>query len=559
MPSGRASAAGDGPGPAAAGAGGARRGADSAAQPGAGSVGGGALRAPRPLRLALSLRALLLLFLVNLLGFTAAGALLVGEIGKQQEAQALGLYTDFLRTLRASIRPERELNVASILSWPGWTEVEDALLVDRNLSAGPSGVPLPQGIVLNPLGRFHRPLGDSEREILPALARSIELGVESEVAGGWVIPIPIQGRNWGACWFRLPAKERLLPLVQSLLPGFLVSTLLLSAATFLALRRLVLEPVAELHRAAQGLERGQLSARVSLHGSTAELAELGAAFNRMAERVQGFNRELELEVERATQQARLAERAALTQRRLAAMGELAAGIAHEINNPLGGLTNAVRALETKPLDPERRERYFKLLREGLERIQTIVARVLSAAPRPSQARPVALLEIARDALLLVAHRARGRGVRLGLRLGPRELDPEAPGSVEDSLATRVLGAHNELAQAVLNLLANALDALEGGVGKRLPGPPEVTLELLDQGAEVWLSVRDNGPGAAAEDLARARDLFFTTKEVGRGTGLGLAIVHAVAEAHGGRLVLESEAGAGFCATLVLPRGTPPTA
>jgi signal transduction histidine kinase len=510
-------------------------------------------------RLALSARALLLLFLVNLLGFSAAGALLVREIGAQQEAQALGLYSDFLRTLRATIRPERELNVASILTWPGWTEVEDALLVDRNLIPGPSGVPIPQGIVLNPVGRVRRPLGDGDREILPALARSIEIGQENEVAGGWVVPIPIEGRNWGACWFRLPEQDRILPLVQNLLPGFLVSTLLLSAATFLALRRLVLEPVAELHRAAQGLERGQLSARVPLSSGAGELSELGATFNRMAERMEGFSRELERQVELATEQARMAERAALTQRRLAAMGELAAGIAHEINNPLGGLTNAVRALETKQLDPERRARYLALLSEGLERIRAIVMRVLSTAPRPSEPRPVVLLEVARDALLLVAHRARQQGVELALRFGPRELEPEGALDGQDRAATRLLGAHNELAQAVLNLVANALDALEGGVGERLSGPPRVVLALEQQGGELWLSVRDNGPGAPAEALARARDLFFTTKEVGRGTGLGLSIVHAIAEAHGGRLLLESEAGAGFCATLILPCGAPPPA
>jgi signal transduction histidine kinase len=547
MPAGQPSAAGGDPG---AGQEGAR---PTAGAPPAQARGG------RPPRLALSARALLLLCLVNLLGFSAAGALLVREIGAQQEAQALGLYSDFLRTLRATIRPERELNVASILTWPGWTQVEDALLVDRNLIPGPSGVPIPQGIVLNPVGRVRRPLGDGDREILPALARAIEIGQESEVAGGWVVPIPIQGRNWGACWFRLPDEERILPLVQSLLPGFLVSTLLLSAATFLALRRLVLEPVAELHRAAQGLERGELSARVPLSSGAGELSELGAAFNRMAERMEGFSRELELQVEHATQQARLAERAALTQRRLAAMGELAAGIAHEINNPLGGLTNAVRALETKQLDPQRRERYLALLREGLERIRTIVARVLSTAPRPSQPRPVVLLEVARDALLLVAHRAREQGVALVLRLGARELEPEAALDVQDVASTRVLGAHNELAQAVLNLLANALDALEGGVGARLAERPRVELALEPHGGELWLSVRDNGPGAPAEALARARDLFFTTKEVGRGTGLGLSIVHAIAEAHGGRLVLESEAGAGFCATLVLPCGALPPA
>jgi signal transduction histidine kinase len=493
---------------------------------------------------------------INLLAFAAAGALLVRELGQQQAAQALELYADFLRSLRSQIRPERELNVASILAWPGWAEVEDALLVDARLAPGSGSVPIAQGIAINPVGRMRRPLHSADAQLLTALAKSIATGSEFEVAGGRVVPIPIQGENWGACWFRLPPRARMGALVKSLAPGFLVSTMLLIGATFLGLRRLVLQPVAALHSAAERIESGDLGARVELGGQVGELSELGATFNRMATRVEGFSRELESQVQRATEQARVAERVALTQQRLAALGELAAGIAHEINNPLGGLTNAVRALQAKPLDEQRRERYLELLRDGLERIQAIVQRVLHTAPRRTEPRPVALIEVARDALLLVAHRAQNQGVQLELEVAGQAYESEQLPGAELLRHTEILGARNELAQALLNLLSNALDALEAGPGPLARGPARILVALAWAEYEVRLEVRDNGSGARPEDLARARDLFFSTKDVGRGTGLGLSIVHAIAESHGGQLILESELGAGFSAGLRLPRVPP---
>ena len=103
----------------------------------------------------------------------------------------------------------------------------------------------------------------------------------------------------------------------------------------------------------------------------------------------------------------------MTQRRLAAMGELAAGIAHEINNPLGGMRNAVESLEMGDLDPERRERYLALVDGGLSRIQGIVGKLLRFTPRSGLSEEVFLFaDAARDAVALIEHRAGSEGVAL---------------------------------------------------------------------------------------------------------------------------------------------------
>ena len=154
--------------------------------------------------------------------------------------------------------------------------------------------------------------------------------------------------------------------------------------------------------------------------------------------------------------------------------------------------------------------------------------------------------MARDALALVRHRATGIGVELGLELDGRAL-PVVGG--EPDGACPAWGARNELGQAVLNLLGNALDALEeAGTGGRMA----VRLETRGEGGPAC-TVVDDGPGMTDEVRERARDLFFTTKEVGKGSGLGLAIVDRIAAAHGGRLVLAAADGGGLAARIELPR------
>jgi signal transduction histidine kinase len=147
-----------------------------------------------------------------------------------------------------------------------------------------------------------------------------------------------------------------------------------------------------------------------------------------------------------------------------------------------------------------------------------------------------------DAMGLVQHRAAEQRVSIGLT---------CEGSAADALERMrklppVLGEANVLAQAVLNLLVNSLDALEGASGGR------IGIDVARAGSEIVLSVQDDGPGVSEEELPHVADAFYTTKEVGKGTGLGLAIVHNVAASHGGRVVLRSTPGEGFRAEIHLP-------
>jgi signal transduction histidine kinase len=386
-----------------------------------------------------------------------------------------------------------------------------------------------------------------------------------------VLPITLRtGERWGACWYRPHAARGVaVTVIGRILPWFAVTLLVATLIMLFAVRRLVIDPVTSLAAAAGRVEGGDLSARAVEPARNDELASLVRGFNAMAAQVEHFSASLEREVEVATDQARRAETAAMTQRRLAATGELAAGIAHEINNPLGGLLNAMERLERQDLTLERRKEYVALVRSGLGRIRETVGRLLRLTPRAPEVGQVYLAGPIGDALGLVRHRALLQSVRFVLADGhgaardafardgrPGEVSGEgSDGDVAGALALwrdlpPVRGAANELGQAVLNLLVNALDALEA----RSSG--EVRIELAEAPGVQRITVSDDGPGVDEETLARAADPFFTTKEQGRGTGLGLAIVHHVANAHGGRVLLWSRPGRGFRVELELPVAGP---
>lgn len=499
--------------------------------------------------LSLRVRVLLLLVLLNTALFAGGLWFLSREAGNAREEYAGQTIDALLHTFAPEIAPQSELSVAPILRWNLWQSFADALVMRASYEVDAAGAVAPRGALVNPRGRFGRAALADPQPRLREIVRSIEKRHPTIGAGGIAVPIrDASGEIWGGLWVPLRGVE---PgnLLLALLPWFLLSLAVLTLGGFIVLRRSVLDPLEELAAASRRVKSGDLAARVPEGGRQDEIGQLVRGFNEMTAEVQGFNARLSDEVERATEQARRAEAAALTQRRLAAMGELAAGIAHEINNPLGGLLNAVEALESGKLPPEKHKRYFELVHSGLERIRSTVGKLLRFTPRSAQPAPFAPAAAIEDAIELVQHRAARQGVELVRSCARPGASPEEVQARWRALPA-VLGEQAELAQAVLNLLVNALDALEDS--RRSNG--RIELELDRRGDELRLVVRDDGPGVAPELLPRLADLFFTTKEPGRGTGLGLSIVHNVIAAQGGRVFLSNLETGGFQVEILLPLG-----
>ena len=219
--------------------------------------------------------------------------------------------------------------------------------------------------------------------------------------------------------------------------------------------------------------------------------------------------------------------------KLAAVGQLAAGVAHEINNPLAVIMGHAAQLRATSPDPDVGARAEKML-ASTKRVARIVRELQSfARPKPPDLTAVQLAEVVERVVGLRQHTLAVSGVTV-----EEDIPLDLP---------RVHGDHGQLEQVVLNLLLNAEQALASA-----QGPQTITVRLVSEGEHVRLSVADTGPGIAPDILPRVFEPFFTTKPVGQGTGLGLSICYGIVQAHHGRMWAESPPGRGATFSVDLP-------
>ena len=232
--------------------------------------------------------------------------------------------------------------------------------------------------------------------------------------------------------------------------------------------------------------------------------------------------------------------------RLAEIGQLAAGVAHEINTPLASIALRTESLRKTALDAQLQAceafknfpRYLKTIEEETFRCKRIIGSLLEfSRSRKPEVREIDLNLLAERAGELVGHQMKLKQVSLSLRLAP-----EGP---------RIWADDGQISQALIALLMNALDATRPG------GNVTVETETRPSGA-IGLAVADDGVGIRKEHLDKIFNPFFTTKPVGQGTGLGLAICHGIVASHGGEIEVESEPERGTRIVLLLPKGAPPT-
>ena len=241
-----------------------------------------------------------------------------------------------------------------------------------------------------------------------------------------------------------------------------------------------------------------------------------------------------------TEEVRITEQL-VQQEKLAAVGELVSGVAHELNNPLASvMAFAQLLLNEKEAEHTNREALEAIHHEA-KRAAKIVANLLTFARQHQPERaPTDLNRVVETTLDLRRYSLRSAGVNLVLRL-----DPAMPLTMADPF---------QLQQVVLNLLANAEHALTSWTGARV-----VTLTTHHDDDTLTISVSDSGPGISPDHLSRVFNPFFTTKPVGEGTGLGLSISDGIVREHGGRIRVESEPGHGATFAVELPRAEPPIA
>ncbi|HEY0714660.1 MAG TPA: ATP-binding protein [Polyangia bacterium] len=267
---------------------------------------------------------------------------------------------------------------------------------------------------------------------------------------------------------------------------------------------------------------------------------------------------------REREERQIRERIGHTQR-LAALGTLAVGVGHEINNALGAvtanvelanhalprMTSSLEVVRRAPLSPNA-DAAVAVLHEGLQMLQENTQDALLGAQR--------MMDIAAS-LRCFAH-VPGRPTRRihlketiesALRLSTTQVSSRAQVTVDIEPVSDVLGDGGQLAQVLVNLLVNAAQAFEGDRSEN-----RIRVWLHEQGSRVLIEVCDNGPGIPAVLQKRLFEPFFTTKPSGEGTGLGLFISRSIVEAHGGALQLSSELGKGTTFRLEIPAAPPET-
>jgi two-component system NtrC family sensor kinase len=348
----------------------------------------------------------------------------------------------------------------------------------------------------------------------------------------------------------LPASVRgtLSPrtLLAAVVGAAVLSTLVGSALLF----RTVARPVDRLLDAAERLA-GSGPADLPFLGDAdgSALSRSAVAFARLAAALAQERERLAAKVEELTlANHALAEarESLLRAEKLATIGRLAAGVAHEVGNPLAAITGFVELARAhvRGSPPEELEDYLGRMAAEAQRIDRTVRELLDfARPTPASLVPVDLASAIEASLRLARLQERFRHVQVAL-------DVPAP-------VPRALADEHGLAQVLVNLFLNAGDAM-GGRGELRVSVR--TLEPRDPPDEpsrgVVLAVADRGPGIAREDLPRIFDPFFTTKEPGKGTGLGLAICHRIVESFGGRIAAANAAEGGAVFTVLL-REAPP--
>jgi signal transduction histidine kinase len=303
--------------------------------------------------------------------------------------------------------------------------------------------------------------------------------------------------------------------------------LALGGALIYVLRSIV-RPIRELERGAKRLGRGDLVHRIPVRGDD-EIGSLARAFNGMADRIAESHSDLEARVEARTREF-------LRAARLADLGVLAAGLAHEVNNPLASIASCAEGLERRlragRVDPAEESEYLRTIAAEAYRAREITGQLLSLASQERDGpTPVDVPLVLRQVEIAARHLLEPRGMTL---------------SVEQEGDLSYAGSGAELMQILTNLVLNARDASPPGAGIRLRAERAADM--------VSFEVADQGSGIPAQDRERIFDPFFTTKRPGKGTGLGLSVVAALVEARGGRVEVESEPGRGATLRVLFPAG-----
>ena len=334
--------------------------------------------------------------------------------------------------------------------------------------------------------------------------------------------------------------------------------LLFLFSSYLLSRRIV-TPLKKLAAAAENIAEGDLSERVDYTGNN-EIAQLAASFNTMADNLGehvGY-------LQRANRELSQTRQELIRSEKLASVGRLAAGVAHEVGNPLGAILGYLDLLIGGEQDEKARLDFIRRIEKEVKKIDLTIRELLDySRSSASEVRPVEVNKVVQEAMSLVSHHKNFKSIDLHVALSDNLPD--------------VMADENQLQQVIINIVLNAVDAMPRGGALTLETKetefsdynPNLPMRRKgDQGTGefrigkggdgpgrkkmVKITVKDTGKGIDEEDIEKIFDPFFTTKEPGKGTGLGLSISQGIIEAFKGSIFVSSDVGEGAVFSICLP-------
>jgi two-component system NtrC family sensor kinase len=401
-----------------------------------------------------------------------------------------------------------------------------------------------------------RPPGEEEGKALSLAREAVATGVTAH---------RFIGSTWGVIWLShkdllvsssiqvegaavggITVFGSLIPIYQTLrhsqkiiLLYILLDTLILVMVGIVLLSRIVVKPIHKLLKLTGEYKEGYMVPSFG-ESSKNEIGELSRSLKHMLKRLDDNKRELKAHIaslERANQELKQAQDEIIRSEKLATVGRLAAGIAHEIGNPIGIVLGYLDLLQSDDIAREEKGDYLQRIESEINRINQIIRQLLDFS-RPSSGKvdETPVHKIVTKTVEMFKHQPMMEDIEIQLELRAAN--------------DMVLADPNELQQVFLNIVMNAGDALSvknpSGSQKHLL----IRTENVDESIRMRLS--DNGPGMAEDELAHIFDPFFTTKDPGKGTGLGLSVCYRIVDGLGGAIRAESAAGEGMTVLITLP-------
>jgi len=358
-------------------------------------------------------------------------------------------------------------------------------------------------------------------------------------------PLLVKGRSWGG----VSLSASLIPIYQILresekviLLYILLDTLILAVAGIYLLSRIVVKPIRKLLKMTEEYKEGEMIPFFT-ESPKNEIGKLSHSMSIMLKRLDENKKELKAHItslERANEELLQAQNEIIRSEKLASVGRLAAGVAHEIGNPIGIILGYLELIRRGDLKEEERDDFLNRIESEITRINRTIRQLLDFS-RPSSGKPekTHAHEMIMNTVNILKPQPMMESIRITTEL--------------NATADTIFADPNQLQQVFLNILLNAADILLGKNLSQDKGPEkEITIQSKNTYNSIELRFIDNGPGIPEEELDHIFDPFYTTKEPGEGTGLGLSVCFRIIEGLDGTIRAESSMGKGTTIIVTLP-------